>query len=444
MKSLSKEQQLFQSLRQSPTELDLAEVESIIGGLPNASPLPSAKNNWNNFFHFKTLLLMTISIAILLGFFVFINPETPLAPPSPVSNKLPSISEVRRETPRIEIETVTPAVTPSAPLNTPSQNLPIPEKMPAPKSEPALLSTTQEAIPTTPLTPEVAPSTTATDPVKEIAAPTFENKDSARPGTNIPLSPPQVIASPVPELSGSELRRLKRTLLKELVKDGLLQSKRDVVVMELPGDRIVLNGAVLDAALFLKYQGLTHKVGQGPDRKIKMESAYIQVGDFGPEGFSGSGSGTFTIEMQSEQDDLWKKEEEGIGLFSNSVELQQAALDLFAKQIVGDRKRSGKMVGVNINGEKTEALYKALYERLVKDQLLKSKKDLVVLELPKGQILVNGVALNADLYTVYRRLLDQYKVGQGPLRQIRMNEYLLEVGDYKYGNFKGTISLFED
>ena len=91
--------------------------------------------------------------------------------------------------------------------------------------------------------------------------------------------------------------QLKRTLLRHLTRDGLIANRSVKTVIEYPGERITVNGQVLEAALFDKYVELLQSFDIDPDpqRQIRISPKYIMVGVVDEDGFRGRMQGTVDL-----------------------------------------------------------------------------------------------------------------------------------------------------
>ena len=93
------------------------------------------------------------------------------------------------------------------------------------------------------------------------------------------------------------LIKLRRVLRRQLLRDGLIQSKRDTIDLWLQEDVIYLNKEELMPDLQLTYRRLAEdfKLGHGSERHIKINTQGIAVGDFNAQGFRGTAQGTFRL-----------------------------------------------------------------------------------------------------------------------------------------------------
>ncbi len=99
--------------------------------------------------------------------------------------------------------------------------------------------------------------------------------------------------------SSNNLDQLKRRLLKNLVKDNLIESKNDFAKIELPKGKIIINGKELTGKLFQKYESilLSFEVKHGENRAVHICKRFIKDGEFFDDCFRGRASGTVTLKI---------------------------------------------------------------------------------------------------------------------------------------------------
>ena len=92
---------------------------------------------------------------------------------------------------------------------------------------------------------------------------------------------------------GTNLRRLKRSLLNNLMNDRFIDNKKDAVVIEIEEKQIVINGIKLKPYLYTKYTSIAQDFEIVPEenRQIRINDDLILVGDFTEEGFRGKAEG---------------------------------------------------------------------------------------------------------------------------------------------------------
>ena len=98
--------------------------------------------------------------------------------------------------------------------------------------------------------------------------------------------------------SAINLDELRRTVLNQLIKDDLINSKKAKVYLFLKEDGITFNDQKLDKELNAKYTRLLapYEIGTGPDRTIFLSKDCTAVGDFKEDAFHGKMQGRLRIE----------------------------------------------------------------------------------------------------------------------------------------------------
>ena len=122
----------------------------------------------------------------------------------------------------------------------------------------------------------------------------FPNQNAFCSSTNIIIQPIENVLPPA-----SRIMKLKRTLLRNLWMDELIDSKKEFVKMELPEGKIIVNGQVLEGKLFKKYESilLNFEVTHGEKRAIHISKRFIKVGDFYGDCFRGEASGKMKLKF---------------------------------------------------------------------------------------------------------------------------------------------------
>lgn len=95
------------------------------------------------------------------------------------------------------------------------------------------------------------------------------------------------------------LSKLKNTVNANLLKDGLIASKKESFYLSLKTNSIALNEIELSTDLTLKYQSILSpfEIGSGVNRKIYISPQGTAVGDFTKKGFYGVAKGTFADDV---------------------------------------------------------------------------------------------------------------------------------------------------
>lgn len=92
------------------------------------------------------------------------------------------------------------------------------------------------------------------------------------------------------ELNGKQLKSLKKDLYRELLRDQLIDSRKQDVRFLFESDDILVNGMKLTEQMTFSYQRLleTYGIKAAESRKILMCTDFIVIGDFKIDNFSGS------------------------------------------------------------------------------------------------------------------------------------------------------------
>lgn len=462
MNENNRDQQLFNQLRQSPTELTLKEMESFIQKIPSLPPKPIKPNNWNNFLNLNNIIMGTI-LCVIIGLFSFLEIQKEI--PIVVQTDQSKIETIKTEiedkviSSDLDLESLTPVVDNSAAVTTAVGNLSTPPlSFSKEDTKQDVIVTQEQDLSATGLSQNTSTEDIALDNNSTASAKIEKPKPSTPQKkqriTNIPQ--PKINIDPkYPDLGGLALRRLKRILLRNLSSDNLIKSKSDSVEIVLPGDQIIVNGQVLNSKLFLKYSRLTEKASFGPDRKIQISEHFIKVGDFTADGFKGSGVGFFVENMNgsSNIDDLFS-ESQALSLkrlreleMEEDIKTEQKELNIFAQKImdsVSKMKGRGSLFSFNLHHNKVEKIFKALHISLVEDQLFDTTQGFVLIEIGKNMIRINGKVLDQELHTKYARLFSDYRIKSGSRRQIRLSQHIIQIGDFTRNGFKGTSGTFRD
>ncbi len=457
MKKPYSEQELFNTLRNLPEEIHLDEVKATISAISSGQITKITDRSWQHVFS-KKLIIMSSTTVIIAAFSLlyFFNPSgskdldsnrsiSETTQPSDINiEDAPLLSDQLSEEATMPTHNPTISFSSIEPMDI--ELLPIP-------TEPIVLKTPDFTLNSN--SASIDPKEDKTN--KESYD--FSNREHPIYASNYSLvhKYPEV----VPELSGAEMRRYKNSLLKNLLKDGLIYSKRDFVKLQLRENEIILNGKKLNEDQFLKYRKITSRIGYGPERAIHIDTEYILLGDFMKDGFIGSGRGRFTESFKSDQEGLIFTLEKGESTedgsaplfkdssthitenFEDRQTLEEQQLDAFAsgKVVLFDPKKSIRsLFGVNFKSKDPAQLHQELYALLLSHQLIQTKEDLVVFEISEPIIYLNGAKLSESQSDAYYTLLKTYGINSSDNRQIRMSPSIIKAGDFQLGKFKGTIS----
>lgn len=457
------EKELFDQLAKLPEELRLDEVKSMISGIADGSITDVKNSSWKNNLSTKFIIMTSTSIIIsILGILYFFNPsqqsdiETEL---SSIDKKEIQNQDISTEETDIFLEDTAveepdnfndkPAISFSSlePMNIellstlPSNDIKVKKEALQVKSIPLKKK----------------------NPVQEKAS-----RESSEKFTEITRSYPISNKYPetVPELSGIEMRKYRSTLLKNLYKDGLILSKKDYVQLRLLENEIILNDKKLNDDQFLKYRKITSRIGYGPEREIRINTEYILLGDFTEEGFIGSGRGRFEeqliekegvsiltqpmndeIKLNFEIDDIPDILDLDTKKKLEKQRNDEKELDKFSVQksaIYVPSKAIKSLFAVNLKSKNASILHQQLYDLLLRDEMIENRESLVVIEISEANIYINGIEQSPTLSSEYYKLIKEYKISPHPNRQIRLSEFIIKVGDFQNGKFKGSIALFYD
>ncbi len=442
--------ELFDSLRNSPSELSLEEVNQMIEVLPTMPPPSPDTNLFSNFFNLNNIIMISLPVSIAIALLTMYNwsakpiVEAPNAPIQELKKIEPSTIE--------NSESLPPAIEQSIEEKA---SEPVLEKIEPIVSEQKTAPTIIQEEPV-----ERSPKVSAMDDTKSTEGKNYIAYDipSSKPKNLEELEQYEAVDNDIPKLTDRSLKRLKRTLYQNLVADQLISSKKQYVMMELPGKEIIVNDKPLNEQLYAKYRELTREVGTGKYRKIEMSPDFIKMGNFMEDGFKGHGIGTFTLKEDDifNNGNLFDSSNEELDFDKDShifekaedelLEEEMNALKRFAKGILDQKpKRIGKksLFAVNIKDHKTKPLYDNLQELLLNDGFIESRKDFVLIELPENEVWINGQLLTQEEAQAYEQILADYKIKHGPIRMIRMSEHTISVGDFSEWEFTGTLDVFK-
>ena len=100
----------------------------------------------------------------------------------------------------------------------------------------------------------------------------------------------------------------------------------------------------------------------------------------------------------------------------------------------------GRFSEINLN-----ELRKTVLTQLMKDNLIRNKREVVYLFLREDGITFNDQKLNNELNLKYTNLLAPYKIGTGPDRTLFFSHDCTAVGDFTenkfYGKMKGRLRI---
>ena len=285
--------ELFDKVRQLPTEIPMEQVEKMILNFPTHPVPPTDSSNLFSFLKLKYIAMIFIPIITVLAFWS-IPADTSTTEQIADSSTEESVAttpasiEQSEETVLYDPETTT-FIKETEPIVTEEAIEIKTKKKDRSHSRFNKVNPRTDLIQKEKAEITVSTNTTDTEPVsstKKFYPPTYIERPK------ITTDP-----DPVPDFNDIKLRKLRRVLYKNLLGDGLIPFKHIKVEMKLFSDRILLNETEIPDQYLLKYQQLTNEVGTGPYRSIRMSKLYVLAGDFEPDGFKGSGLGQFTVDM---------------------------------------------------------------------------------------------------------------------------------------------------
>ncbi len=431
---------LFKKAKEVPTEIPFKQMEKMILNFPN-HPIPVTETHWFvKLFNLKYIAMTIIPIIAALTFWSAPIAEQSETPTSTVETNIeekPKISSSLIEEPMI----LSPENRVTKANEKPATALP--------KNTIQLIEKTDLIDPDLAL-PKI--KTPKLEVIKKYAElPKKEIKNFTKPTTVVKPDLIKTEPTPLPDISSFRLKKLRRTLYKNLVADRIISNKSVLVEMELLKDNILVNSQPIPEQFLIKYKDITSIVGVGPVRKIKMNHDFVLAGDFTEEGFKGHGVGRFTQKFLEVNPNFFEPVSltEALSLADDLLELESKALHLFANEIQDETPEDSgrkRLFAPNLNGKKSEDLHAALTSLLENDGFINYSDLFGVIQLPKNVIRINGKNLSGEQFNKYKKLLDEYGIKHGKNRMILISEHYLKVGNYYYGSFSGTsLTLpFED
>lgn len=481
--------ELFGTVRQAPTELSKQQVMEMITILPT---LPPPGNSWFNI-NLNSIIMTTTTIAIITSAVIYFS--SPKADPQLQGQELS--------------EPATTEQAPTGPVTSIQDSLQQTDKLPAPDTSSKKLPTgtveeTEQVASKAPsprmkqtATPAAGPKPTVIDgnqanrtvPPTLLTVPTpVASTTPAVVNSNTRESLQPVAATKTPRLNELKLKRLKRTLQRELISDYLIQTKRSFMVLQFKEGEIFVNDQRLDYAEYTKYSELLNKfrVDPGPEKRVVIDSKFIMVGDFTDQGFKGasqgkamnikfydngvmemndifsgadttqSGSTLFRVPKgKAERGDIYLKTEGRVKDAEANISLldrmmsNQTNETLFGsdyKQVQNFKnaatifEKGLEETTIELSTEQIKSFKKELYKNLIQDAQVSNKSEPVVMLLDNGPFKVNNKSpLEGETNSRYQRLLQKYDLSPDTFRRVIMNKDFIMIGDFEDGRFIGTI-----
>ncbi len=454
---------LIDITKHAPTELAKQEVLSFITTIPT---LPPPSTNWFQNFNLNSIIMTTTAIALVTSAVIYfssptertevqrIDPSTANSP-SLLLDSLEIVPNIQFH--RIEIDTVREEIVEVKTTTTIGLT---PEAEDRSKPQDQGISAKKET--------NVTPLTTAQA--------STNNRNRTRRFFEVTPEEEVEISAQV-RLSPSELRSLKRQLLKLLKEDNIDESGiASFSALWYTADYLQLNDIKLEGEMLRRYKTVLDKfsITPGPDRRVVVNNDFIQVGDFTDKGFDGQAIGK-KMEIyfiEGDEKGLFSKEaSKKPGIFEESDddvilktmgEFKHAKVNLSkVDRILSDRSTSPPKDGnrfydsgkealsiytkrtedifVELNGKQLRSLKKELYKELMRHQLINNRKEDVRFLFEADDILVNGTKLTEQMTFSYQRLLETYGIKAAESRKILMCTDFIVIGDFKVDNFSGSL-----
>lgn len=302
--------ELFETVKEVPTELSRQQVMEMISVIPT---LPPPGNSWFNI-NLNSIIMTTTVVAIIsTAVIYFSNPESPAELPGQEPESSASVTIVADEPETQHLSEDTLKVEPVASIPGPKADtasradqkpdpVPVIQITDAKKSDETTSSPQPQTITQIPSTEESNKTTTAMEKVKKLKEGVSTKQSSVAIRTNPAPSKSVVNSAPLADNESGvsddtediPLGKLKRALIRELYNDQIIPSKKPfMTVIEFKGPDVSVNFKALDKGHRDKYEGIFRKyqVSPGPNRHIVVDADFIMVGDFTRSGFLGSAKG---------------------------------------------------------------------------------------------------------------------------------------------------------
>ncbi len=468
---------LFDSQRKAPAELKPDQVAKMIKGIAAGTVTSSLGSSWTDFLNLNNFLMISLPATVAIGLVMYtVSISTQ---PQTNSQEQPIPNDIRieqhfdpdesRQLSELEKEQ------PIWPENADLQSQDSSKSVSSETQDHASLATLLAGQKLPASLDRIAAGQVQTDAAAQILSPTVAIAEQGKETTEFDKNP--VVSATgstvLRELSGAELKRMKRGLYSNLIEDKLVRSKRSFVALELRVDEILVNERPLPEQLFHKYRDLTSAVGYGPERRIEMDGNHIKAGDFGEEGFNGYGVGTWTagpgqhrvnepasalLGMETDASD-WGTDTfdsasggDGHNLFEKSEEWEEM-IDNEGDQLrnfaddVRKRPKSGVVPiinSANYNGDECEQMHEDLYIQLILDNVVEGREEFVLIELAKSGLIINGEKVNAELERTFDAILKRHKIKRGSRKEIQLSAHIIAIGSVGPDHFTGTYCLFDE
>ncbi|MBR9920980.1 MAG: hypothetical protein GYB31_09085 [Bacteroidetes bacterium] len=295
--------QLFGQARELSAEISLEQAAQIIAGLPAAA----AGLSWFQKIYFKSLIMPIVSVSFIVAtalLFTGLQEENiqaePVSPSQEIGMLVPPAPM-----PADTLEPIAPPPPPPpAEPNAPPMPEPPPPPPPPPAPEPPAPPTSPRApAPPSPPSPPMAPEPPAppmppAPPSPPPPPPPASEKEMRSNDPAIAYAQemgynPPIRISYDSQSDQKEVKGLKKQLYRALKKDDLVESKKDLVILEYKENEIVLNQEVLPEEQAEKYRSILWESGMNPSptTQVRMGAGFIITGHFQYGNFHGKTSG---------------------------------------------------------------------------------------------------------------------------------------------------------
>lgn len=414
MKTDNPTNEVFEALRNTPTELSLERVEHLMATL---APIPFWKS-WFHHFNLNSMLMIATTISISLAALILSPEKAPAA--------------INEATPVLTNEVFTEGPRPIAPEEEAYPILPKNELQKVGEDEKSIVSEVMLVD-----SHQQAPSLPAQmEPVRTLSP------------RRLPASPLEVASrgldivekcASIPHQSSRQLRHFKRQLLEDLHQDHLIYSPKQQVLIEVPIGEIRVNGKVLPSDLFSKYSGFLYPtIPPCQGRYLVISHQFFGAGNYTSEGnFEG-------LTIHPEKMPSWYEVQSS--LFPD-IQLATAIKDT-AIPINGLWESEGQALAkddqvaldsqtsdIVIAWPKVRRLKRKLLAKLLEDKLITRDNKQAIIGLHEDEIVVNGTPLTDNHGTAYRVMIGvEFGVECGPRREIHLDPKFILIGDFgEYG-----------
>ncbi len=431
MSPVGKEEQLFEVLRELPTEISLGKVELMVKTLP---PLPLWKN-WLHYLNLNTILMSAITTTIIITSLLLFSPkeqqqDQTFAPAKPMmSEETSSLSPEAKIMPRTRARSIHPVT---------SLNI-----RPIFTKEERKITYSDFSLPLTTFISDTRAINSPPPLQNDKTKPRF---GPIRPNLMIPI---QYNCDPPLDLTKENQKRLKQQIRRSLLLDHLIFSKKESIIIEVPPGEIIVNGTTLGEDLYEKYSLILYQdVPPCPGRHLVIGKEFVGIGHFTSTGqFKGVSTGPLPAKIlrkslpASKLLDLTISDVSSTELFTGTDLTTTLLFDENLKSTSSlehnkVQDNDGNVFGLSW-GE-MQQLKRKLLARFIKDKLIEAKQKKAILSYRKESIMVNGKALSTTLADSYRELLSTFRIAASANREIHIAPQFIIIGNF---TSKGGMTL---